>query len=276
MTESASSPRITALRELAGEADLERRDFIYEATEQLRRFLDANRERLREIGPITLADDETDYLRYHPVDQTWTTRLTYQDPADHEWYDEEQIVDNVAELVELYNPADIFAWFIEAARDPAGHLVAADELAKEEEVVEPEDEADWQEELPPSQQESLAAQRLWQLADTYRGQIGSQQAQLLREFTNDAEEVLHRIGPMNLLDDEEEILVVRPDGRFETSVDVGEDATPPAGVEPTRPGLTVVEAKAVATWYDPADVLQWITEALAERYPALDFSAVYE
>src|SRR6266567_3507761 len=50
--------RIVALRELAGEAELERRDFVYEATEQLRRFLDANRERLREIGPIVLVDDE--------------------------------------------------------------------------------------------------------------------------------------------------------------------------------------------------------------------------
>ena len=42
------SPRLVALRELAADADLERRDFLYEATEQLRRFLEANRERLRE------------------------------------------------------------------------------------------------------------------------------------------------------------------------------------------------------------------------------------
>src|SRR6187397_2287922 len=49
-------------------------DFVYEATEQLRRFLDANKERLREIGPIKLVDDEQDYLLFHPVDETWTTR----------------------------------------------------------------------------------------------------------------------------------------------------------------------------------------------------------
>ena len=35
-----SSPRIDALRELAEEAELERRDFLYESTEQLRRFLE--------------------------------------------------------------------------------------------------------------------------------------------------------------------------------------------------------------------------------------------
>jgi len=48
----SSSPRLVALRELAAEAELERRDFLYESTEQLRRFLDQNRDRLREIGPI--------------------------------------------------------------------------------------------------------------------------------------------------------------------------------------------------------------------------------
>ena len=127
---TSSSPRLVALRELAAEAELERRDFLYEATEQLRRFLDQNRARLREIGPIKLVDNEQDYLLYHPVDETWTTRLTYQDPADSEWYDQEQLVDTISELIELYNPADIFAWLIEAARDAPAHLVAADELAR--------------------------------------------------------------------------------------------------------------------------------------------------
>ena len=114
-----SAPRVAALRELAGEAELERRDFVYEATEQLRRFLDANRERLREIGPIKLVDDEQDYLLFDPVDQVWTTRLTYQDPADSEWYDEEQTVEAVSEVVELYNLADILSWFVDAAASTA-------------------------------------------------------------------------------------------------------------------------------------------------------------
>jgi hypothetical protein len=272
-----SSPRITALRELAGEADLERRDFLYEATEQLRRFIDANRERLREIGPITLVDDDQDFLRYHPVDETWTTRLTYQDPADNEWYDEEQIYDTVAEVVELYNPADIFAWIMEAAKDPAAHLIAADELEREEELVEAAEELDWQAELSPSQQETLAAQRLWQLADTYRAQIGTQQANLLREFVGNAEEVLRRTGALKLLDEDGDVLVLRSDGRFETSVDVREQPElAVVGAEPTIEDLAVVEARAVAGWYDPADVLAWVTDALAERYPAVDFSAVYE
>lgn len=268
------SPRLVALRELAGEAELERRDFLYEATEQIRRFIDHNRERLREIGPIKLVDDEQDYLVYHPVDETWTTRLTYQDPADSEWYDEEQTVDSIAELVELYNPADIFAWLIEAAHDAPGHLIAADELAKEEELVEVDD---WQADLPAPQQETLAAQRLWQLADAYRAQLGTAQVQLLREFAANAEEVLRRTGDLTLLDEAHDVLVLRADGRFETSIDLSDQPEEVVtSAEARRPGLAVTEAKTIATYYDPADVLHWVTEALAERYPAVDFSAVYE
>ena len=271
-----TSPRITALRELAQEAELERRDFLYEATEQLRRFIDANRDRLREVGPIKLVDDDQDYLLYHPVDGTWTTRLTYQDPADNEWYDEEQVVEAFAEIIELYNPADIFAWFGEAARDPVNHLLAADELASEEEPMEPAEE-DWQSGLPPTQQETIAAQRLWQLADAFRHQIGEQQKQVLREFVANAEDVLAKTGDLLLLDETDDVLLLRSDGRFETSLDLADlPAGSALGIEPRRGGLTVTESRVVADFYDPADVLQWVTDALSERFPAVDFSAVYE
>jgi hypothetical protein len=273
-----SAPRIAPLRELAGEAELERRDFVYEATEQLRRFLDANRERLREIGPLKLVDDEQDYLVFDPVDEVWTTRLTYQDPADSEWYDEEQTVEAVSEVVELYNLADILSWFVEAAQDPTNHLVPADKLAEREDVAaeEPHDE-DWQSGLPTTQQETIAAQRLWQLADAYRTQIGDQQKQVLREFAANAEEVLKRTGDLVLLEEESDTLVLRSDARFETSLDLSDMPNGTALVEePHRMGLTVTDARTVADVYDPTDVLQWVTDALTERYPAVDFTAVYD
>ncbi len=277
MKTPSSSPRLVALREVAAEAELERRDFLYEATEQLRRFLDQNRERLREIGPIKLVDNEQDYLLYHPADQTWTTRLTYQDPADSEWYDQEQLVDTVSELLELYNAADIFSWLIEASRDAPAHLVSADELAREEELADGATADDWEAGLPTSQQETLAAQRLWQLADAYRTQLGTAQAQLLREFTSNAEEVLRRTGDLLLLDDPDDMLILRADGRFETSLDLSDRPEDVLGsVEARRQGLMVIEAKTIAAFYDPADILHWVTDALAERYPAVDFSAVYE
>ena len=272
-----SAPRITALRELAQEAELERRDFLYEATEQLRRFIDANRERLREVGPVKLVDDDQDYLLFHPVDETWTTRLTYQDPADSEWYDEEQVIESFAEIVELYNPADIFSWFLQAARDPVNHLVPADKLAEQEELVEEAAEEDWQSGLPPTQQQTLAAQRLWQLADTFRGQIAEQQKQVLREFAANAEDVLAKTGDLLLLDETEDTLLLRSDGRFETSLDLSDlPAGSAVSTEARRAGLTVTEARVIADFYDPADVLQWVTDALSERFPAVDFSAVYE
>jgi hypothetical protein len=165
---------------------------------------------------------------------------------------------------------------MEAARDPVNHLVPADELAAEEELVDAGEE-DWQSGLPPTQQETLAAQRLWQLADAYRGQITEQQKQVLREFASNAEEVLARTGDLLLLDEAEDVLLLRADGRFETSLDL---ADLPAGsalaLDPHREGLTVTEARVVAEFYDPSDVLQWVTDSLAERFPAVDFSAVYE
>ncbi len=187
------------------------------------------------------------------------------------------MVDTISEVIELYNPADIFTWLIEASRDPPGHLIAADELAHEEELVEASASDDWQAELPPSQQETLAAQRLWQLADAYRTQLGTAQAQLLREFTSNAEEVLRRTGDLPLLDEPEDMLILRADGRFETSLDLSDRPEDVIGTaEARRPGLMVTEAKTIAAFYDPADVLHWVTEALAERYPAVDFTAVYE
>ena len=182
-------------------------------------------------------DDEQDFLRYHPVDELWVTRLTYQDPADGEWYDQEQEVDNLSELVELYNPADILPWLIEASRNPLDHLAPADELAADE-TPPAESEDDWQNELPAEQRETLAAQRLWQLADAYRSQLQEQQAALLREFVGNAEDALRLTGDLVLLDESDDTLVLRGDGQFETTLNLADMAPGGgrgAGGPPRRP-----------------------------------------
>jgi hypothetical protein len=191
------------------------------------------------------------------------------------------VVEATSEIIELYNPADIFSWIKEAARDPAGHLIAADELEHDEAVEPPSEQADegedWQRGLPAEQQETIAAQRLWQLADAYRSQIATQQSQALREFTANAEEVLSRTGDLVLVDENDDTLILRSDGRFETSLDLTDLPAGSARADhPRRAGLTVTDAKVVADFYDPADVLAWVTDALNERYPHVDFSAVYE
>ena len=113
--------------------------------------------------------------------------------------------------------------------------------------------------------------------DRENGYLGTAQAQHLREFASNAEEVLRRTGDLTLLDEAEDVLILRADGRFETSIDLSDQPSEVVtSAEARRPGLAVTEAKTIATYYDPADVLHWVTEALAERYPAVDFSAVYE
>ena len=54
------------LGELASDAALERSDFIVQATEQLRRFLDHHKERIAVLGGLTLIDEEPDYLSIAP------------------------------------------------------------------------------------------------------------------------------------------------------------------------------------------------------------------
>src|SRR5436309_11963318 len=66
------------LGEIAGDAALERSDFIVQATEQLRKFLNANKERINEIGGLVLIDDDPDYLSIAP-DLTFRSRTRYLD-----------------------------------------------------------------------------------------------------------------------------------------------------------------------------------------------------
>src|SRR3954452_6834978 len=111
--------RNSMLGELASDAADERTDFIVQATEQLTKFLDRNRERISELGGLTLIDDDPDYLSIAP-DSTFRVRSRYEDPDTREWVSETEVVESAAELVELYNPAEIFASFAEAAREAAG------------------------------------------------------------------------------------------------------------------------------------------------------------
>src|SRR5262245_66568200 len=118
------------LGELANDAALERTDFIVQATDQLRKFLDRNRDRISQLGGLTLIDDDPDYLSVAP-DGTFRVRSRYEDPTTGEWISETEVVESASELVELYNPAEIYASFAEAAREAAGmgdQPTAANEL----------------------------------------------------------------------------------------------------------------------------------------------------
>ena len=107
------------LGELAADAALERTDFLVRATDQLRGFLDHNSARIRDLGGLTLIDEDPDYLAVAP-DLTFRSRSRYLDDATGEWISETEIIESAAELVELYNPADVYQAFADAARALAG------------------------------------------------------------------------------------------------------------------------------------------------------------
>src|SRR5256885_791850 len=107
------------LGEIAADAALERSDFLVQATEQLRKFLNANKDRINELGGLVLIDEDPDYLSIAP-DLTFRSRTRYLDDLTGDWTSETEVIESAAELVELYNPADIYTAFAEAAREAAG------------------------------------------------------------------------------------------------------------------------------------------------------------
>src|SRR5918993_4821993 len=107
------------LGELAADAALERSDFIVQATEQLRRFLDHHKDRIAVLGGLTLIDDDPDYLSIAP-DLTFRSRTRYLDDLTGEWTSETEVIESAGELIELYNPADLYTAFADAAREAAG------------------------------------------------------------------------------------------------------------------------------------------------------------
>jgi hypothetical protein len=107
------------LGELAADASLEHSDFLAQAAAQLEKFLDANVDRIADLGGLVLIDDEVDYLAV-AADLTFRSRSRYLDEATGKWQTETEIIENAAELIELYNLADVFAAFAEASKTEAG------------------------------------------------------------------------------------------------------------------------------------------------------------
>ncbi len=281
--------RSGALGEIAADAAIERNSFLAEAGEQLRRFLEANRRRIREAGGMVLIDDDPDYLSVAP-DGTFRSRTRYQDEATGEWYSETEVIESAGELVELYNPADVYAAFADAARaegglpdEPtatddmldaagiapservgvgvgedefadAGYAEAADEWAAQQaRQGEPVDAED-------------AARRLYDLALTFQERSQHSEARLIEQFETAAADVGRHLGDLLILDDEDERLWFKSNGSFEAEVvPQPEDAEEEAREEWRR--LSTPDE--LVEFYDPTDVFGDFAEALAETYPAI-------
>jgi hypothetical protein len=279
----------SALGEIASDASLERTSFLAQSGEQLKRFLDANKARIKEIGGLVLIDDDPDYLSLAP-DGSFRSRTRYQDDVTGEWKSETEVIESAAELVELYNPAEIYAAFAEAAREQAGlpaepsatgdlmetagiapdetvgvgvgedevadegYAGAADQWARAQDVQgEPVDADD-------------AARRVYDLALTFQERSQHSEARLIEQFETLAQDLAPHLGDMMVLDDDDERLWLKRNGHFEAEV-VPERESDDDAAEGSWKRLSSPDD--LVEFYDPTDVFGDLAEALAETYPQI-------
>jgi hypothetical protein len=263
------------LGELASDAALERSDFIVQSTEQLRRFLDHHKDRIAVLGGLTLIDEEPDYLSIAP-DLSFRSRSRYLDDLTGEWVSETEVIESASELIELYNPADIYAAFAEAAREAAGmpaeptaegDLLEVSGISSDQGISVSEDPyaaaADsWAAGQPISLSEDddeSAARRLYDLALEYQERSQRSEARLLDEFEGASASMVAIIGDMIIVDDDDERLSLTVNG-FRAEV-IPEDAE-----EEWR---TLSGSDELVEFYDPTDVFGDLADALAEAFPAV-------
>ena len=227
--------RNSMLGELASDAASERSDFLVQATEQLGKFLDRNRARIAELGGLTLIDEDPDYLSIAP-DSTFRVRSRFEDPSTGEWVSETEVVENASELVELYNPAEVFTAFAEAAREAAGleaQPTAADDLM-DTAGISPEEtfglgaEAayagaadDWaagQPVVAEADDDESAALAMYNLALDFQERSQASEARLIEQFEESVARLSGTLGDLIIVDDEDERLVLTATGRFRAEV----------------------------------------------------------
>jgi hypothetical protein len=278
--DAMATSRNDLLGEIAADAALERSDFLVQAGQQLSRFLDANKDRINEIGGLTLIDDEPDYLSIAP-DLTFRSRTRYLDDLTGEWTSETEVIESAGELVEIYNPADIYSAFAEAARDAAGlgaeptatpDLMDGAGIGVDESVsigdggsgADPYAAAadDWAATQPEAidvEDDELAAQRLYDLALEFQERSQRTEARLLEQFEDASTVLVGKIGDLVINDDEDERLTLRSSGEFRAEVLTEEE-------NEWRPLATAEE---LVEYYDPTDVFGDLADALAEAYPSI-------
>ncbi len=267
--------RADLLGELARDAALERSDFLARAAEQLDRFLSANKARIDEIGGLTLIDDDPDYLSIAP-DLSFRSRTRFQDEETGKWISETEVIETAAELVELYNPSDIYAAFAEAAREAAGmgpEPTAADDLMSvagisPDETVTPRGEDayaaaadDWAATQPAVADDAeLAAHRLYDIALTFQERSQIAEARILEQFEDMVSDLAVHLGDVVIIDDDDERLTFTGGGRLVAEVI-------PEG--PEREWRKLATPEELVEFYDPTDVFGDVADAIAEAYPAV-------
>jgi len=265
------------LGEIAADAALERSDFLVQSTEQFRRFLDANKSRIDALGGLTLIDEDPDYLAIAP-DLTFRSRTRYIDDLTGEWTSETEVIETAAELIELYNPADLYTAFAEAARDAAGlgqEPTAAPDMLESagigvDESMPPGGGADpyaaaaddWAAAQPApldADDDEIAAQRLYDLALEFQERSQRAESRLLEQFEEASSLLTARIGDLIINDDDDERLTLTASGAFSAEVLTEEE----------NEWRRLDTADQLVEYYDPTDVFGDLADALAEAYPSI-------
>ena len=263
------------LAEMARDAALERSDFLVRAGEQLERFLADQAGRIRELGGLTLIDDDPDYLAIAP-DGTFRSRSRVYDATTGEWQSDTEIIETGGELVELYNPSDIYQAFADVAREGVwadGEGEGADADGDEPDVTKgfgaPIPGADpyagaadqWaagQLAVPEADTPEAAAAALYGLALDFQERSQHAEAGLLDQFETVSSGLLGRVQPFVIVDDIDEHLELGASG-FRGKVVVENES-----------GWTQLSAPDdIVRYYDPTDVFGDLADAIADAYPSV-------
>jgi hypothetical protein len=191
---------------------------------------------------------------------------------------ETEVVENASELIELYNPAEIFASFAEAAREAAGMApqpTAADNLldtagiAPEDTFVLGDSAAyagaadDWAAGQPlvgDADDEESAALAIYNLALDFQERSQASEGRLIDQFEEAASRLSGRLGDLIIVDDDDERLVLGAGGRFRAEV-LPEDSG--------GQWRELTEADEIVEFYDPTDIFGDLADALAEAFPSV-------
>jgi hypothetical protein len=265
--------RNAVLADMARDAEIERSDFLVRAGEQLDRFMAQHQNRIRQLGGLVLIDDDPDYLAVAP-DGTFRSRSRVFDEGRGEWISETEVVETAAELVEIYNPADILQAFADAEVADAGMDEAGNADAEVEGddtgVVDPyasvaDQWAAGQPDVPEVTDEGSAAQALYELALDFQDRSQRTEAGLIESFENAATGLLGMVGTLVLVDDEDEHLALGVGGFRGRVVAEGESGW-----------SDISTPDQIVRFYDPTDVFGDLAEAIADAYPAVTGDAEAE
>jgi hypothetical protein len=258
--------RNALLADMARDAELERTDFLARAGEQLDRFMSSHQGRIRELGGIVLIDEDPDYLAVSP-DGTFRSRSRVYDEARGEWITENEVIEKAAELVELYNPADILQAFADAQaedvgiEDGSGGGDIADEAPAEGDDAYAGAADQWaagQPAVPEAHDEQSAATALYGLALDFQDRSQRTEGGLIEQFENAASTLLSMVGSLVIVDDDDEHLSLGAGG-FRGRV------IPEGGTG----WQDISSPDQIVRYYDPTDIFGDLAEALADAYPAV-------